>query len=201
MANDIRKNMQYFNVITLHLFQKLYDNFPLPLELDYTQTGVDAVMGLEELEDAGEYFNFYAIVPDVISWLAEEGFLRHTPDPNATAVGSWSGKIYGVRLSLKGLTILGSLPTAVMANEPRVRMIDRVRGLLGKGIGAATSEAAKQIVVEYLRLRDVADLNRNDSRRYDGHSNLAVKLRALPSLGYRHAARFCKRHGHHAHQT
>ena len=73
---------------------------------------------------------------DAIDFLVQEGFLTHQG-------GYLEGGTYVmVRLTLKGLTILGSTPDSL---EGRIPMIDRIKKALSGGVKEAGAEAVKQL--------------------------------------------------------
>jgi hypothetical protein len=117
--DDIHKNMMHFNRVILELFVRLYDSFPHPLHIN-SQIATD--IGLRTVfDDRPDMETSHAgIMPDdVMEWLKEEGFIRYEPDPNYRP-----GTFSKVRLTLRGLTILGYIPVSLQqtdANEPLIK--------------------------------------------------------------------------------
>ncbi len=144
---DIPENMEAFNRVSLELLARLYDSFPKPFNVDptvATKIGFAAVP-LEATDE--QSWNIGTLGTDVIEWLAEEGFLRYDPDPNHR-----HGYFWKVRLTLKGLTILGHMPAALQPTEPKEALITKVKRVLASGATTATSEAIKGVVSEIFKL-------------------------------------------------
>ena len=68
---EIRENIQRFDLITLVVFDKLY-NATKPIEIEAMQIGFSAA---PEDADEEQTLNFGAAASDVLTWLAEEGFI------------------------------------------------------------------------------------------------------------------------------
>lgn len=136
-------NVEVFNVTALELFAKLYDAFPVPVTVDSKDVGVAASEAAESINDTMKMI-FYA--EHTISWLAEEGFLRFEKGgpPHTTFTK--------VRLTLKGLTILGYTPSSIQAPEKSQSIIGRVKSVLASGAEKAGTEAVKSVLAEIFRL-------------------------------------------------
>ena len=135
-------NMHQFNLTALAVFEKLYASFPTPIDFRPSHVGIDAAPPDASYEQA---FNFGAEARHVVSWLEEEGFLR-------TGSIDKAGYYLQVRLTMRGLTILGSVPSALQAQEARTPIIGRVKKVLVAGTEKAGTEAAKALVSEIFRL-------------------------------------------------
>jgi hypothetical protein len=144
---DIPENMDAFNRVSLELFARLYDAFPKPFNIDPTATnniGFDAVPKEATDEQA---WNIGTLGDDVIQWLAEEGFLRYDADPNHR-----HGYYWKVRLTLKGLTILGHVPCSLQIAEPKEPLIKKAKRALQSGAATARAESIKIVVSEIFKL-------------------------------------------------
>src|SRR5258706_3267802 len=108
--SDIPKNIQRFNLIALVLFAKLYESFPTGIDVKSLKIGHDALPKDSSWDD--QAWDFGAVAYDVVHWLAEEGFLRYE-NPNNTR------DFYNARLTMKGLTVLGYIPTAIKSTDPK----------------------------------------------------------------------------------
>ncbi len=75
---------------------------------------------------------------NTVSWLAEEGFLRY----KAAAYGGY----VGVRLSMKGLTVLGYIPLSIKSTETAEPLIVRLKRAVGKGVEGAATDAIKDVL-------------------------------------------------------
>jgi len=138
--------MDSFNLVTLRLLDRLYDSFPRPLDITQevgSHIGFSAVPADASEEEAWE---IGTMTTDVIEWLAEEGFLRYEKDPNHR-----HGMFFKVRLSLKGLTILGSIPAAVKAKEAKEPLITKVKSILKSGSLEVATTGAKLVVSEIFK--------------------------------------------------
>jgi hypothetical protein len=143
---DSPKNLHHFNLVVLKLLATLYESFPSPQNLDphiLNDICFNAVPEEASKEDCWEIGN---MGEDVITFLEEEGFLRYEPDPNHRE--GYYGK---TRLSLKGLTILGSVPNSLGSQDKR-SLIERAKGALSSMSTSAGSEAGKQVVLEIFKL-------------------------------------------------
>lgn len=145
MANT-PQNIEHFNLIVLKLFSRLYDSFPRPLNIvdtAATEIGFDAT---PEDASAEESWEIGMMTEDVIEWLNQEGFLRYEPDPNHAYGNYWK-----VRLTLKGLTILGYVPSSLSQAEAPESLIQRAKHAIASGASAAGKEAIKHVVSEIFK--------------------------------------------------
>jgi len=143
---DIPENMEAFNRVSLQLFARLYDSFPKPLNIDSTAANAIGFAAVPQEADYEQSWNIGTLGVDVIEWLAEEQFLRYEPDPN-----NRHGHFWKVRLTLKGLTILGYVPFALQSEEQRETLIKKVKRALASGAGTAGSESIRLVVAEIFK--------------------------------------------------
>ena len=124
-------NITFFNRLTLALFEKLYSSFPTPVDIDVKAIAMTIIP--EDAEGAETWSSLQA-AEDAIDFLAQEGFLTHK--------GTYleGGTFLQTRLTLKGLSILGSTPDALEGRQP---LIDRIRKVLSGGAKEAGAEAVK----------------------------------------------------------
>ena len=144
---DIPENMEAFNRVSLALFARLYDSFPKPFNIDPTVANELGFAAVPQEATEEQSWNIGTLGVDVVAWLAEEGFLRYEPDPNHRY-----GYFWKVRLSLKGLTILGYIPSTLRAAEQKEALITKVKRVLASGAGTAGSESIKLVVSEIFKL-------------------------------------------------
>lgn len=137
-------NIQRFNDIAIKLFEKLYSSFPECISIDGCAIGAEAILPDASQSDA---FDTVVMGDFVVTWLSEEGFIRYESR-------DLQGNYYGVRLTLRGLTILGYVPSSVSSRKEPI--IERIKQYLSSTTGKATGEAAKVIVGELFRLSLVA---------------------------------------------
>lgn len=145
MPDQPPTGMDSFNLVTLRLLDRLYDSFPRPLNIS---RDVANEISFSAVPDATEEqaWEIATMATDVVEWLAEEGFLRYEKDPNHK-----HGVFWKVRLSLKGLTILGSIPAAVQTKEVKQPLIAKVKDILKSGSEKVASESTKLVVSEIFK--------------------------------------------------
>lgn len=143
MSTDtIPANIDQFNRTALTLFSRLYDRFPAPTDIEPLDLGLSGIP-----DDASDVqaLSYAVRAEHVISWLEEEGFIR-VQDRDL------GGKFYGVRLSLRGLTVLGYIPTVLKQGEEPETMITKVKRALSSGAEKAGAEAVKGLLSELFKL-------------------------------------------------
>ena len=127
-------NIDFFNLFTIAIFDRLYNSFPTPIQ-------VNAVLMASELipEKTSEEARHKKLQSAgyALSFLAEEGFVTYKDArPNV-------GQFVGVRLTAKGLAVLNSVPGSIEKSEP---LIGRIRKILTGGVKEAGNESIRQIV-------------------------------------------------------
>jgi hypothetical protein len=142
-VNDIPPNIHRFNVTALLLFEHLYNEFPRPVPINAQEIGFDAA---PEGQGDTEIMRFAVQARYVVTWLTEEGFIRHK---GATASGD---SFWEVRLTLKGLSVLGYLPTSVQQAQRNEPLIEKIKHVLAGGAEKAGAEAVKSVLTEAFRL-------------------------------------------------
>lgn len=141
--NDIPQNIQRFNLIALVLFKKLYESFPSGTDVEPINVGFDALPKDESWDD--QAWDFGAIAYDIVLWLAEEGFLRYE-NPNHTR------EFYNARLTMKGLTVLGYVPTSLQPGDPKEPIIEKIKRILATGTEKVVAEGVKTIIGQIFTL-------------------------------------------------
>lgn len=134
------ENIETFNRICVALFNKLYSAFPVPVEIDVNDIAMSAVSQDASYE---ETWDVLSVGGEVINFLAEEGFLTHK---GAMLDGS---QFVQVRLTMKGLVVLGYVPTSIEKQEP---LISKIRGVVGGGLKEAGGETVRQLVSQVFSL-------------------------------------------------
>lgn len=141
------RNIEHFNLVVLELFSRLYESFPHPLNIcDQSDIHI-GFSAVPEDATGEEAWSIVTMAGDVIEWLKEEGFVRYEPDPNHRHGNYWK-----VRLTLKGFTILGYVPTSLQQAEQRESLIQRARYAMASAASAAGKEAIKHVVAEIFKL-------------------------------------------------
>ena len=130
---SIPANIDLFNRFSLAVFQKLYLNFPIPIELDVD----DLVMSVTPSgANFNEKFDSLHMGGDAIDFLASEGFLTHS------GVLLGGSQYMEVRLTMKCLAVLGSLPSALDRKET---LISKIRAVASKGLKDAASDQVQEL--------------------------------------------------------
>lgn len=134
------QNIETFNRICVALFDELYSSFPVPVEIDVSGIAMSAVPQDASYETA---WDVLSVGGEVINFLAEEGFLTHK---GAFLDGS---QFLQVRLTMKGLAVLGYIPTSIENQEP---LISKIRSVVGGGLKEAGGETVRQLVSQAFSL-------------------------------------------------
>lgn len=92
-------NFDKFNQITLYTLVQLFDQFPLAIDIDADKNALDAFSHIQECTE-DEAWDLMNLGFQTLTWLESEGFISITQK-------TYGGKCVGVRLTLKGLTVLG----------------------------------------------------------------------------------------------
>lgn len=126
-------NIDLFNRFALAVFRKLYLSFPVAIELDVN----DLIMSVTPTDASyDEAFDVLSVGGEALNFLASEGFLVHQ---GALLDGS---QFLQVRLTMKGLAVLGSMPAAL---ERKESLITKILAISGKGLKDAASEQVQDL--------------------------------------------------------
>lgn len=139
MSNSSR-NIDCFNAVAAHLFSVLYDSFPNAIHVETADVARGAAGDLEP----DQLREWERIAASTVSWLAEEEFLH--------VHSAVYGGFMNVRLSMKGLTVLGYIPVSIKPDEPPEPLIVRLKRFAGKGIEGATTDAVKHVLGQIFKL-------------------------------------------------
>ena len=134
-------NIDLFNRFALAVFEKLYESFPVPVDLDF-----DSVMMSVIPDDWGykETFDALATAREAVNFLESEGFLTVGFKPVAGAgVGS-------VRLTMKGLAILDSVPGSL--EKKKESLISSIGGIAKTGFKKAASDQVAELAKQAFAL-------------------------------------------------
>ncbi|WP_040652844.1 hypothetical protein [Pseudogulbenkiania ferrooxidans] len=126
-------NITFFNRITLVIFKKLYEAFPQPIDLNINAIAMEVIP-----QDADETLTWNSLMAagQAIDFLAQEGFLTHK------GALKDNSKVHQARLTLRGLTILGSTPDSLDGKTP---LIDQIKEALSSGANEAKNETFRQL--------------------------------------------------------
>jgi hypothetical protein len=141
--SNVPDKMKIFNLIALHIFDRLYEAFPLPTEI--IPKSISAELGAVDAS-SDEAFELISIADNTLRWLEAEGFLRHSSS------GFEGGIFYQVQLSLKGLTVLNWVPHSVIKNEEPEAVIIKIKRVLSAGLTKADDESVKSVLDEVLKI-------------------------------------------------
>lgn len=125
------RSMQAFDVICAALLVHLYENFPVGVDIEFTDVSLN-----EKLDNlsAEEIHDWYEIFRETVTWLESEGFLE-------VRAGTKDGEFTGVRLTMRGLAVLRAIPISVAAAEPT--LAERFKAALRESGKVASTEALR----------------------------------------------------------
>lgn len=130
---SVPPNIDLFNRFCLTVFQKLYASFPVAVELDVRELMMSAIPNNRSFD---ETFDALHVGGEALDFLSSEGFLTHK--------GSFldGSQFLQVRLSMKGLAILGSMPTSL---ENKESLISKILAVASKGLKDAASDQIQEL--------------------------------------------------------
>ena len=140
--DQLSSNIDTFNCICLYLFLELYDAFPVPIAVNPRSMGLSAIP--ENLDYDGSW-GVMEIAVEAINFLAQEGFL--TKGESITA-----GDLSDVRLTMKGLAILGIPISLNLNDEAKKPVIDKIKKTIGKGAEHFSNKTIQAIISEIFKL-------------------------------------------------
>jgi len=133
----IPRNIDVFNRIVATCMLRLYETFPVPLDLQPSNIVMQAIT--EEVADEEEWFSILTEQASAaIEFLAKEGFLRYRADFRSMD----SDTFPQAQLTMKGLAILGEVPVAVDESKDRRTLAEQLR----EGIHSGAEQALKNTV-------------------------------------------------------
>lgn len=127
-------NIEHFNRVVLVTLDRLYDAFPVPIELKTADLAEAATPGVLSPE-----LSFKDLEPtfEAVKFLQAEGFLKYS---NHWIDGT---AFLHVQLTMKGLTVLGQVPNSL---DKKPALAFQIKTALKAGALSATTDAAKQLV-------------------------------------------------------
>jgi hypothetical protein len=138
------ENIDHFNRVVLVVFDRLYSQFPVAVDLSVAEIAELASPG--SLPESPAYKHLEPTF-ESIQFLAAEGFLTYS---SRFLEGT---TFTTVKLTLKGLTVLGQIPDSL---ERKQTLIERMRSALAGGSKEAASEIARQLVIQAFTLAPAA---------------------------------------------
>lgn len=130
-------NLEMFNEASAYLLVKLFEKFPVCVDIDSAWVGANVLFSENERYEEAEHK--FELTRDTISWLGEAGFLSYQ------GFSSEEDKYIGVRLTLKGLTLLGY---SLEPTGSGVTFYERIKGVLE----AASAEAIKDTLKDLFKV-------------------------------------------------
>lgn len=128
------ENIEHFNRVVLVTLDRLYDAFPVPIELktaDLAEAATPAVL------PQGFSFKDLESTFEAVKFLQAEGFLKYSDHWNDGTA------FLHVQLTMKGLTLLGQIPNSL---DKKPALASQIKTALKAGALSATTDAAKQLV-------------------------------------------------------
>lgn len=127
------KNIERFNRIAVTIFTRLYEEFPNPLEIEPKSFGY---LAYPKEQDSKEMWDRMDMAANTMSWLEEEGFISVKSKPLI-------GKYTGVRLTQKGLTVMG-MPVSLEKDAGTVA--DTMKEVLSESAKSTASQAMTSLL-------------------------------------------------------
>ncbi len=140
MSSDTPENVQAFNFLALAVFQKLYDHFPEPLTIEGLRFVLENTCDYGPGSKEAAYSRLFSYT---MEWLESEDFLRWG---NVTLNDNYENVV----LTLKGLTVLGYVPSSIVPGRRKEPLIKRVRRVVGQGVDNAGAEVVATLVGQLL---------------------------------------------------
>ncbi len=100
------KNIEAFDRCTASIFASLYSEFPVPINIEFSNVPLEI---FDEEESEEEVFDKFFIYEHTVNWLVGAGYVNASVVNNQTA--------FGLVLSAKGLEVL-KLPASLEAQSP-----------------------------------------------------------------------------------
>lgn len=143
-SKGIPSNIDSFNRVVAVGLLKLYESFPVHIDLNAEDVAWQASSeaGLE----GGALWSFPDQVQGALEFLAQEGFIRYRPDLRTIEEHHL---FHDAQLTMKGLAILGAVPSTVDEGRDRRPLVERLQeglkegavDVLAKAIGAVFGAA------------------------------------------------------------
>ncbi len=133
-------NIDLFNRFALALFAKLHESFPVPANLDFESIMMSVIPDDEGYE---ETFNILVTAREAVNFLESEGFL------SVGFKGTDGRGVSQVRLTMKGLAILDSVPASL---EKKESLISSISAITKKGLKQAASDQVSELAKQAFTL-------------------------------------------------
>lgn len=140
VSSDTPESVLAFNFLALAIFRRLYDRFPEPMTIEGLRFVLEHTLDYGPGSKEAAYSRLFSYT---MEWLEREGFLRWD---NV----SLSDNYEDVVLTLKGLTVLGFVPSSILPGRQKEPLIARVRRVVGGGVEGAGTEAVSNLVSQLM---------------------------------------------------
>lgn len=141
MESGQSNNIEPFNRVVLLVLAKLYESFPVPINFESETIGLEAVKNSEAENQPVRLIK--SVASNTIAFLAEEGFLRYDPSQRRMSGPDFPA----ARLTLKGFTLLGSIPITVDGAIDRRPFSDQLRGAVNEGAKNSVADLVKSLFI------------------------------------------------------
>lgn len=145
------EKMELFNRLTLAIFDQLYQNFPCRIDLEVEHLAMQLLGEQEQADpdsiDADLIWDILSACGYTVEFLRDEGFITYDSATLSEAC------FLRMRLTLKGLTLLGQSPASLQENdEVPPPLSERIKDALTEGGKTATTEGIKLLVKQIFHM-------------------------------------------------
>lgn len=135
------ENIRAFNWLTLKVLSDLYDAFPQPTDIKGLRFIISTLFDIGTKSREADYLQHFS---STVRWLKDEGFIKYESDD--------AGNFRKVILTLKGLAVLGYVPSSLSSADREEPMISKIKLVLAKGAEGAATDAVKAILIKLFAL-------------------------------------------------
>ncbi|MFZ6747347.1 hypothetical protein [Undibacterium sp. Ren11W] len=144
-------NIDQFNRVVLHSFDRLYAAFPMPTEINVAEIAALANPASDQAKQTEPSFEILEPTFESLAFLKDEGLLKYS---DHYVEGT---TLYQAQLTMKGITVLGQ--TLDSANQES--LIARMRSVLRDKAKEDNAVQAQQIVLTLFALAIAATSSAN----------------------------------------
>lgn len=150
MFRSVPRNIELFDRVVALTFVKLYEFFPIPLDIDAGGIGAEAA---HHTTDDEEIFKIISqTAGDSIAFLVREGFVHYEPSHKTISGPDFPQ----ATLTLKGLTLLGATPKTIDESIDRRPFIDQLQAAVREGAKDSVPEIIKSLFASALQIGAVS---------------------------------------------
>lgn len=140
-AHSEPENIRAFNWLTLKVLNDLYDAFPQSINIEGLHFIVSTLVDIGTKSREADYLQHFSAT---VRWLKDEDFIKYESDD--------VGNFRKVILTLKGLTVLGYVPSSLSPTDKNEPMIAKIKRVLAKGAESSATDAVKTILIKLFAL-------------------------------------------------